>query len=360
MAIRHYNPNAKPPVTLALVGINVAIALIDMFSGGYLERLFYARGIDIQYGQYWRVFTSAWVHADLIHIAFNAFGLYILGNIVERVMGLRALLVVYFVSLFGGTGLALTFGDSTTPLLGASGAVYGLFGAVLGYFYTKTGSIRGILEIPMGRMLLLWLGLNIWISVTDESISFLGHAGGFVAGTIFGVYFEHRYMRQLDVYHRLSAVLVLAVVLAMSAFSMFPVTRASWYASQALRAYEHDDFERGDELMDDAESRNMRDEGTRQLITHLKLWRVGNEALPRKYDRDVLRLPLTHVEPVYHVESSGRFGTRRHAVGYTFIDPAKVEPWLRDAALGKPAVDDIDSSPEDEPPEPVESPTDDE
>ncbi len=363
MAVRRYNPNAKPPVTMALVGINVGIALIDMFSGGYLERLFYARGIDIQYGQYWRLFTCAWVHANLLHIAFNGYGIYLLGTIMERLHGWKSLLVIYFVSLFGGSALAMAFMDPSIPLLGASGAAYGLFGAVLGFFYAKTGSIRGILQVPFGRQLMIWLVIGIVFSM-QPGVSFLGHAGGFIPGAILGVFFEHRYMRQIDIYHKLSAGMVVVAVFALTAFSLFPVTRASWYASQALRAYEHNDFERGDALMQEAEQRNKRDDGTRRLMTHLKLWRVGHALNPREFDDDILVWPLTHTEPFSYVESRGLMSGGRHAIAFKFLNRDNVTPglWYRVFPEDAPADDTPpeDEPPEDEPPEPVESPTDDE
>lgn len=347
MAVRRYNPEARPPVTLALVGINVAIALIDMFSGGYIERLFWARGIDVQYGEYWRLFTSGFVHVNLMHIAFNAYGIYLLGTIFERLQGWKAMLFVYFVSLFGGAGLAIAFMDPNIRLLGASGAAYGLFGAVLGFFYAKTGSVKGILQVPMGRQLMIWLLIGVVFSMMP-GISFLGHAGGFVPGVILGVYFEHRYQRELDVYHHAAAGLVLAGVIAVTAFAMFPVTRASWYASQALKAYSQEDFSRGDELLKEAKSRNRRDDGTRLLVTHLELWREHYEIGSRGVDMDSLRWPLTHVEPLGYIERKGMVGTSKEAIPYDFITEnrfVEVDP---------------DEGDECAPPEPVESDTADE
>ncbi len=295
--IQRYNPDHRPTATLALAGANVLIAIADLLSGGVLERMGWARGIDIQYGDYWRLFTSAWVHGSILHIAFNAYGIYVLGTIMERLHGWKPLVVVYFAALFGGSALGAVFYDPEIPVLGASGAAYGLFGAVIGFFYVRTGSIRGILQVPMGRMLLIWLGFGIFMSLRP-GISLLGHAGGFVPGLMLGMFFEHRYLRTLDIYHKLGAGLIALVIVGLSVFACVPFTRASWYGAQALRAYENGALTRGDELLDQAEDRNVRDDGTHKLLTHLKSWRVGNTLNPREYDTEVLRLPLTHARPI--------------------------------------------------------------
>lgn len=293
--IQRYNPNYKPAVTITLVGINIAIALLDMTNNGLLEHLGWARGIDIQYGEYWRIFTSGWVHANVMHIAFNAYGIYILGGLFERVLGWKALLSVYFASLFAGSALAMVFYDPMTPLLGASGAAYGLFGAVLGFFYVRAGSLRGLIQIPIARQLLIWLAIGVYISL-QPGISFLGHLGGFIPGVFLGVFFEHRYMRNLDVYHKLGLGLMIVLIAAATVFACAPVTRASWHAAQALRAFEQGDMESGDELLENAGKRTIRDNGTRLLLQHLRVWRAGHASDPDEFDIEVLRWPLTNAE----------------------------------------------------------------
>jgi membrane associated rhomboid family serine protease len=300
VAIRRYNAGYAPPATLALVGVNVVIALADMVSNEYLMRLCWARGIDVQYGDYWRLFTCGWVHGDLKHIAFNAYGIYVLGSIFERLQGWKPLLVVYFAALLGGAGLAISFMDPNIPLVGASGAAYGLFGAVLAYFYAKTGSIRGLWEIPMARTLLIWLAIGVYMSL-QPGISMLGHLGGFVPGVVLGIFFEHRYARQLDIYHKLSAGLVAVAIVLLLAFASAPLTRASWYGARAIRAYEAGDFERGDDLLEQARGRRMGRDGAVAFITHVRVWR-------RHHADDVvtLRWALTHPALIESGEAAGR------------------------------------------------------
>jgi hypothetical protein len=178
--------------------------------------------------------------------------------------------------------------DPNVPLVGASGAAYGLFGATLALFYAKTGSIRALWDIPMARSLLIWLGFGVYMSL-QPGISLLGHLGGFVPGVVLGIFFEHRYARQLDIYHKLSAGLVAVAILLLLAFASVPFTRASWWGTRAMHAYEAGDFERGDELLAEARRRNMGHEGAAAFITHVRVWR-------RDYSDDIesLRWALTH------------------------------------------------------------------
>ncbi|MBX3461191.1 MAG: rhomboid family intramembrane serine protease [Planctomycetes bacterium] len=293
MAIQRYNPSHIQSTTFALVGLNVAIAIADISTGGLLERYGWARGIDVQYGEYWRIFTSGWVHASIMHIAFNAYGIYVLGTITERLYGVKPLLVIYMAALLGGSGLSMVFYDPNIPTLGASGAAYGLFGAVLGFFYVRTGSIKGIMQVPMGRQLLLWLGIGVFISL-QPGISFLGHLGGFVPGVFLGVFFEKLYMRHVDVWYWVGLGLVAAMIAGACVYGSFPYNRASWHAVQALRAYEQGDLARGDEYLANARRRSMRNDGTQKLMTHLNAWRAGHAEAPERFNLSVLRLPLTH------------------------------------------------------------------
>jgi hypothetical protein len=148
-------------------------------------------------------------------------------------------------------------------------------------------------EIPMARTLLIWLGFGVWMSL-QPNVSLLGHLGGFVPGVVLGVFFEHRYARQLDVYHKLAATLVIAAVVFLLAFASAPFTRASWWALRAMHAYEDGDLARGDELMGEAARRKVNNDGTRALMTHMQVWRRDHSMRPGEFTLVQLRWPLIH------------------------------------------------------------------
>lgn len=295
VAIFRYNPAALPPATLLLVVLNVGLGLVDSFQDAALERALWARGIDIHYGQWWRIPGCALVHANWIHLAFNAYGIWVLGRLFEQLQGWRAVLVVYVVSALGGAALGVTFNDPGVPMLGASGAAYGLMGAVLGFFYVKTGSVSGIMQVPAGRQLAIWFLIGIGISL-GPGISLLGHLGGFVPGALLGIYFEQRYARKADLYHHLSAGLLCLLVAGFCAYSAWPVHSGNLRAARALAAFEQGDMERGDALLKEAASRGTSGGGS-QLVRHLAQWRKGQAQDPVRFNLDVLRWPLTHVQP---------------------------------------------------------------
>ena len=81
--IRKFNPGSQPPYTIGLMVVIGIISLLDLLTSEMMTRLFSTRGIDVQYGQYWRLLTMGLVHADFMHLGFNMYGLWLLGGIYE-------------------------------------------------------------------------------------------------------------------------------------------------------------------------------------------------------------------------------------------------------------------------------------
>lgn len=282
-----------PPATIALVVMNLAIALIDSMNDAALERLLWARGIDIHYGQWWRLAGCTVVHASWMHVAFNCYGIYVLGRLLEGLQGWRAVVGVYVISALGGAALGVAFNDPQTPMVGASGAAYGLMGAVLGFFYVKTGSVAGIWQVPASRQLAIWFLVGVGVSLAP-GISLLGHAGGFVPGVLLGVYLELRYTRRADLYHHLSAGVMCLLVVGFCAYAVYPFRSGNLYAARALAAYERGNLDTGDSLVKQARTRGTSGGGD-SLVTHLELWRKYSALNPREFNDSVLRWPLTAV-----------------------------------------------------------------
>jgi membrane associated rhomboid family serine protease len=173
--------SGEPALTYLLIGINVAIGLGAYLGGASLtgggavvDELAVSRDA-VGDGELWRIVTSGFVHYGLPHLLVNMLSLYILGSMLEPEFGRARFAAVYFVSLLGGTFGALLLqpgGDSA----GASGAVFGLFGAAV-VALRRRGI--GLMESGLG----LWLGLNLILSLRP-GISLGGHLGGFVAGAL--------------------------------------------------------------------------------------------------------------------------------------------------------------------------------
>ena len=168
---------AKPPVTVALIVINAAIHLlapnvtIDELPLEFQGLLF---GPLVQEGEWWRLITSGFFHADLFHIGFNMFLLWTLGQGLERALGPVRFGLIYLAGLLGGS-LAVTIFQFETPTLGASGAVLGLAAAYVPLLWSQGRSIR---ETPLGGLVIL----NLVLPLLSPRISFWGHAGGVAFG----------------------------------------------------------------------------------------------------------------------------------------------------------------------------------
>jgi membrane associated rhomboid family serine protease len=186
----------EPVVTYALIAINVIVFLaegqfgIGSTNGGTeLFRRFALDGPDVANGDYWRIVTSGFLHAGLLHILFNMYLLYLLGNMLEPAIGSVRFGLVYFVSLFAGSlGALIVSPDALT--VGASGAVFGLMGAA-----AVELSARGInpMETGIGGLIIF----NLLFSFVFSGISIGGHIGGLIGGALTGFLFLQADQRRI-------------------------------------------------------------------------------------------------------------------------------------------------------------------
>jgi membrane associated rhomboid family serine protease len=169
------------PATVTLVAINVVVYLITVFQGSGVGRpggeLFEKGalvGVLVADGEWWRLVTAMFLHASLLHIAFNMFALYWLGSVVEEAIGTGRFLLVYFAAGLAGSAGALVFSSPLAITVGASGAIFGIMGALLVLEYLTTGSFAG-----QAAGLIL---INLVITFTIPNISVGGHIGGLAGG----------------------------------------------------------------------------------------------------------------------------------------------------------------------------------
>jgi len=176
----------EPTLTYILLGIIVLVQLGAMMSGANAtgsrfggSQLLADGAVSrpaVADGEWWRLLTSGFLHAGLLHLMFNGFALWVLGSMLEPAIGRARFAIIYFVSLFAGSfGALLVEPDALT--VGASGAIFGLMGAAIVVMRN-----RGI--NPMESGLGLWLGLNLVITFTIPGISIGGHIGGLAGGAL--------------------------------------------------------------------------------------------------------------------------------------------------------------------------------
>ena len=203
-------------VTKALIAVNAGVYLLEIASGsvngpGVKFQLDWALyGPAVAKGDWYRLVTSGFMHANLLHIGLNMLILWLVGSQIEEVLGRGRYLLLYFVSLLAGSAGALL----QNPLgftVGASGAIFGLFGALLVLEYFATGQIVG------GQAFGL-IAINLIFSFTFGGISWGGHIGGLIGG-ILGTLALARFRRAHPGYARLDVVSV-AGLLAVGAASI--------------------------------------------------------------------------------------------------------------------------------------------
>lgn len=166
--------------TRLLVGIVAVVYVAQAVLGRGLVLNFGLFGPAVDAGEYWRVLTSGFLHGGLIHVGFNGYLLYALGNMLEPAMRTSGYLATFLAGLFGGSAGALLLSyDALT--IGASGAVFGLMGAAMVGLRA-----RGI--NPWSTSIGTLLILNLVFTFIGGNISIGGHlgglAGGFVAGLV--------------------------------------------------------------------------------------------------------------------------------------------------------------------------------
>jgi membrane associated rhomboid family serine protease len=181
-----------PIASYAIIGITVAVSLAAMFAtdGGAIFRALQLDKFAVARGDIWRLWTVTLLHDpnNLLHLLFNMYALYLSGPIVERLYGSMTMVIFYLVCAFGGSLGSFAFG-SDAPSVGASGAIFGLFGILL--IATRThhpaldrGSRNFISQLGAILVINILFGL-----LAAGYIDNAAHAGGFVTGALLGMAF---------------------------------------------------------------------------------------------------------------------------------------------------------------------------
>ncbi|HEX6389326.1 MAG TPA: rhomboid family intramembrane serine protease [Solirubrobacteraceae bacterium] len=205
-------------VTIGLIIVNVVLFIASgqfSFGGASTTSLFndfaLAAGPIAVNDEYYRLVTGGFLHAGLLHIGFNMYLLWVLGQMLEPALGSLRFGLLYAVSLLAGSAGALLTADWNTPTVGASGAVFGLMGVA--FFEMRA---RGIdpWQSGIGPLILF----NLVLSFVLSNISIGGHIGGLIGGSIAALVLQQVDRRRLG---QAAAIAVLAVLAIGSAAGGF-------------------------------------------------------------------------------------------------------------------------------------------
>lgn len=170
----HRNPTL---ITKILVAANVGLYAIQYLSNDRVTNEYAMNGVAVAFsGEWWRLITSAFLHASPTHLLLNMLALWIVGGIVEPRLGRWRYLTVYLVSALAGSVLSYVVDPVSQTSVGASGAVFGLFGALLILVLKLRLDVRGVVALIV---------INVVIGfVPAFGINWRAHLGGLIAGTI--------------------------------------------------------------------------------------------------------------------------------------------------------------------------------
>ncbi len=174
-------------LTRVLVAINVIAYIWERMTGALdsnaaLEAHGALYGPDVMSGQWWRVFSSAFLHGSEMHILFNMIALWQVGTFVELIFGTPRMAAIYFISAIG-SGYTIAWFTPDDVTVGASGAIFGLFGALAVAGFRLGARGREIMRQASGIIV-----LNLVIGfIPGTNISNSGHIGGLIAGTLCGL-----------------------------------------------------------------------------------------------------------------------------------------------------------------------------
>ena len=180
-------------VTPVLVGINVLVFVLMAFDGAGVmkpEGDVHVRwgsnyGILTASGEWWRLFTSMFLHFGLIHIALNMATLWDIGRTVERLYGNWTFLLLYLLSGVSGSVLSLLWHPQVNSA-GASGAIFGVFGMLAAFMSHKELGVPTTVMKSHWRIALPFIGYNLFIGATVPGIDNAAHLGGLAGGFVMG------------------------------------------------------------------------------------------------------------------------------------------------------------------------------
>ena len=187
-------PLAKPRWTYIFLVINVGVWLLMTAYGASkglglngsestLILVLFGAQVNglVAAGEYWRLLSSMFIHIGIMHLLFNSYALYILGQDVERLYGSARFVVIYLLSGLGGSLAFYLLGDNV-PSAGASGAIFGLIGTEIAFLWVHRDKFgrRRLLN------LLVVAGFNLMLGATIPQINNIAHVGGLVTGLLLG------------------------------------------------------------------------------------------------------------------------------------------------------------------------------
>lgn len=219
------NRSAPPPIskklTHAIIAINAVVFLLMVLSD---TRAFTSPGVEllIDWGanykvaamstEPWRLVTYMFLHIGILHLAFNMYVLNDLGPIVNELFGRRRFILIYLLTGIG-SGIASAWWKPDVLSAGASGAIFGLVGCLIGYFYIHRNSYDPTMISKNIKSLLGFVAINVYFGFNLRGIDNAAHLGGLCCGVVAGILLAPRPVSELQWKLRSTVSLIIVLVI---------------------------------------------------------------------------------------------------------------------------------------------------
>jgi membrane associated rhomboid family serine protease len=209
----------RPIVTYILIAVTAFVFLLQLIPGlGITDYLLYAGVYSTPLAfEPWRMLTTVFVHSQnlIFHVALNMYSLWLFGQALEPMLGRARFLTLYLISGFAGSLGVLFLTAGNLPVVGASGAIFGLMGAFLVIQRKRGGNMNGLLVL---------VGINLVIGfIPGINVAWQAHVGGLIGGALAGlIYYETRHLRHKS----RQTLLITALCVVLVALSLIPLASA--------------------------------------------------------------------------------------------------------------------------------------
>jgi uncharacterized protein len=174
---------------LVLIAVNIVFFLATSIKGSLIETL----GLSPEFflHQPWTIITSMFVHENIWHILFNMIALFFFGRVLLQIIGQNKFLLVYFIGgILGNVAFIIANTSSGTLVVGASGAIYAIAGALVVMMPNMRVALWGIIPMPLWVFVVIFLGLLSLPPFTGSNIAWQAHMGGLATGLVTGYIFR--------------------------------------------------------------------------------------------------------------------------------------------------------------------------
>lgn len=183
-------------------------------------------------GEPWRLFSSAFLHMNWLHLLFNTYALLAFGPGLERSLGSVRLAALYLISALGGSLAVCIYNSPFQPVLGGSGALFGMWGAVLALQMRQTRTALGFLDHDGPRRTLRMIMIYLVVGAFVPFISNTGHVGGAISGFAFAFLFLTD-KKKTDTWLLRWRIVFVALMTTFTLHTLHPSTRYDWLWRQA-------------------------------------------------------------------------------------------------------------------------------